>query len=927
MLMKLPSRWLVVFGSLFLLALVQFPTPNVSAESGGPRITPISGGVQLDWSGALPDLRALGADDSAMPLVTIGNVQLPARLVALRVVGDAPLAPRIDRVTSVPWYGIARAAPKLVPQTADGPPRPDLAPTPDPALPAAPLVVLRESWMRGARIVVVALSPLFAEAGKTQAVTSLTATIPNAAPLQEDAATLLAADGPFLAAAPAPSNPLAGKGWRVRVTQTGIQSMTAAALTAAGVSLSNPALLHLYRNGAEVALEQRGSGASLELRFYAPAPGDRWNAADTYWLALENTNGRRMAPPRSALPGAATLSPFVWVSGVWRNNKLYDSVLPGPDGDHWYAADLRIAPAPPGQPTPAPVTATAVVTPSLPLTGGTATVTVAGSSYLDAAHTLQVAIGGTTNTATWSGTGDWAHTLSFATPATTMLLSLPPVSGPDGYELDSVAWQLPATLNANGHGATFTGRDGTWRYQMTNVAATQTLYDVTDPSAPVALTIPTGTNPLFEDGPSAHAYVLAGNGTLFTPSISRSTAADLSTPGNLVYITPAVFQNALAPLVARRQAQGYRVRVIDVQAIYDAWSFGQIAPTAIRNFLRYAAANWSTPPTAVTLVGDGTSDPLNYTKHDNITFIPPYLAMVDPWLGETACEPCYARLDGDDPTLDSLPDLMLGRLPARSTTELAALVAKLIAYETSPLDLSWRSRSLYVADNFRDAQNVTDGAGDFAAFADASIAQQPKNVQISRMYYDPSTAAIGVPWRERDAVRAYQRTVAALNEGDGLVSYIGHASPFQWATTELDKSPPYLLGQYDPDDLTNGPRQPIILEMTCMTSAFQTPTFGGTIDERLVLNPSGGAIAVWGPTGLGVAHGHDTLQRGFLNALWAAPPLKAMVGQLTNAGSLELFTKGVCCQDTLATYLLLGDPAMPARVQTAQRMYLPVVRR
>jgi len=79
-----------------------------------------------------------------------------------------------------------------------------------------------------------------------------------------------------------------------------------------------------------------------------------------------------------------------------------------------------------------------------------------------------------------------------------------------------------------------------------------------------------------------------------------------------------------------------------VQAIYDAWSFGQISPDAIRAFIRYAAATWNRAPTVVTLVGDGTSDPLNYTKRDNISFIPPYLAMVDPWIGETACETCYA---------------------------------------------------------------------------------------------------------------------------------------------------------------------------------------------------------------------------------------------------------------------------------------------
>ena len=107
-----------------------------------------------------------------------------------------------------------------------------------------------------------------------RAVTALQATIPGAAPLAQDAAGLLAQAGPFLAGAPGPSNPAAScAAWTVRVAQAGIQRLPAATLTAAGVSLSNPALLHLYHAGVEVALEQRGSGASLELRFFR---ADSW---------------------------------------------------------------------------------------------------------------------------------------------------------------------------------------------------------------------------------------------------------------------------------------------------------------------------------------------------------------------------------------------------------------------------------------------------------------------------------------------------------------------------------------------------------------------------------------------------------------------------------------------------------------------------
>jgi hypothetical protein len=111
--------------------------------------------------------------------------------------------------------------------------------------------------------------------------------------------------------------------------------------------------------------------------------------------------------------------------------------------------------------------------------------------------------------------------------------------------------------------------------------------------------------------------------------------------------------------------------------------------------------------------------------------------------------------------------------------------------------------------------------------------------------------------------------------------------------------------------------------MTCLTAAFQTPAYSATtIDERLLL-ASGGAIAVWGPTGLGVAHGHDALQQGFQTALWSAPPMTARIGTLTAAGYLDLFTNGSCCQDALRTFALLGDPLTTARIRPAQRMYLP----
>ncbi len=872
-----------------------------------------SGGVHIEWR----DVTAQA--NNAAPLVTISGVRLPARLVALQVAGDAPLMPRIERVVSEPWAGSPALAEPIVPQLPGGAPRPDLAALPSAALPDSPVVLLREARLRGQRIAVLALSPFFSTASGPQALRELALTVPNAALLVDDPTSLLETqEGPFLASAPAP-NPAAGNGWKIQVVAAGMQRLTASALAAAGVPLGSPSLLQLRFDGAPVALEQRGSGNSLELRFYAAAPGDRWNRTSTYWLTLGSTPGLRMAT-RSVAPAGAALSGFAFERGSWQNPHLYDSLLAGPDADHWFSADMRSGPG-----SPAAVT-TAQITPTLPLVSSTATLTVTGSSYLKSAHTLQTTLAATTRTATWSGTGDWSHVLTFPAPGKTITLKLPTSAQPDGYEIDGVAWQVPVSLNLGGRGAAFAGRAGTWRYQFANVPAGGSLYDVSNMLVPELLNGWQATS-TFQDGPATHLYVLAGAGTLFTPSIARSPAYDIATPARVLYIGPAALHSAIGPLVAQRRAQGLSVRVIDTQAIYDRWGYGQVSPVAIRNFLRYAAAAWANPPVAVTLVGDGTIDPLNYTGRTNRNDVPPFAANVDPWIGETACEQCFARLDGDDPTLDELPDLALGRLPARSADAMAALVNKLVAYETSPLNLFWRSRNVYVADNFRDAQNNADSAGDFAAFADASAALQPAGIRVDRIYYDPSPSAPAQPWREPNAETAYARTRALLAAGAGLANYVGHGSQFQWAVTDFNATPPYLLGQYDPDELGNGARQPIVLEMTCLTGAFQTPSYAGTIDERLLLNPNGGAIAVWSPTGQAVAHGHDLLQRGFYQKLWGSPPLSARVGNLALAGYTELFANGTCCQDTIATYALLGDAMQIARVMPGNMLYAPVAQK
>jgi hypothetical protein len=781
------------------------------------------------------------------------------------------------------------------------------------------VTLLREARLRGRRVAVYAVRG-GEQANATAAADLARAIGPAARPL--DTAGLAAVGtAPFATGAPAPDPAAAGPAWKLQVAEAGVQWLDRAALAAAGLDLAqtDASRLQLRHRGGEVALEEVWAGNTLSgLRFYAE-PGDRWNATAVYWLTLGDGPGLRMAR-RDGTPGGAPVVTTAIERGSWRDYSLYESRQPGPDGDHFFSGDLRTAPAGDGG-EPALVSAT--ITTALPAAAGPATLTVGGGSVAGGAHSLRVALAGEAQAYTWSGRGSWSASLSFAARGGQAGIALLPGPAADAVLVDEVAWELPVALELGGRGARFVGQAGRAAYRLAGLPAGAAVFDVSDPARPVRIAFPGDS---FEDNaPAPRPYVVAGPGTSHTPSVLAHTPVDLRRPldADALYIAPGALLDQLGPLLEHRRAQGLRVAAVATEAIYDTWGGGELDPEAIRSFLRYAAETWAVAPTSVTLVGDGSSDPRDYLGHGNPTLVPPYLAAADPWLGETACETCYGRLDGADPLADGLPDLAVGRIPAKSAAELEALVAKILAYERSQSPGLWRATVAFVADN-------PDLSGNFPAAAESSVALQPASVRIARAYYDPA-AAPGDPYREADPLRALARSMGSFDAGAAVLHYIGHGQQFQWAYTAPPSQPgaptdkQHLLGLYGVDELRNGPWLPVVLSMTCLTGAFQFPTFSGTvIDERLVARPDGGAIAAWSSTGLGVLYGHEALQRGFYRALWAAPG-QATLGALTTAGYLELFTTETCCQESIGTFALLGDPLTAPRVDLeAHALWAPL---
>jgi hypothetical protein len=412
---------------------------------------------------------------------------------------------------------------------------------------------------------------------------------------------------------------------------------------------------------------------------------------------------------------------------------------------------------------------------------------------------------------------------------------------------------------------------------------------------PDAITV---TDPVGDGG---NRYLLAADEAIQLPT-QLHLATDLQPISGADYliISPALFTPALADLIALRQSQGLQVAVADLQAIYDAFD-GRLTPAAIHAYLQTAYATWNPRPTYLLLVGDGTYDPKLYRADSKKTLLPPYLADVDPWMGETAADNRYALLDGDD----ILPDLLVGRLPVNTITETQIIVGKIVGYETDPPAGGWNGNVIFVAD-------ATDAAGDFAANSDALAATFVQSPFTPRpIYYAPPAITV---------TETQQSILGQWNAGAGLIVYSGHSSMHQWAARRL----------FHLDDIAalhNTGRLPVVLEMTCFTGFFHAPG-GTTLDESLLRAAGGGAVAVWGSTGLGVASGHQPLAQGFLASVFQRQD--GTLGAATLSGKLALMASGSSALDLMDTFTLLGDPATRLNlvlIPWTDYTYLPVIQR
>ena len=734
---------------------------------------------------------------------------------------------------------------------------------------------------------------------------------------------LLSSLGILVNALWSPDTGAQGTAYKILVEEEGIYRLTGDYLANNGVDVAAMDLsqLRIYNLGAEIAINVYDQNAddtldnSDYIEFYGQpvaASYAKYSRYNVYWLVTAGgTSTARRMPEIDGTPAAAAAATTHTHTVHYEEDEYYMGIAPGDDAlDRWFFDDLVLGSAFTSTPDPVPVDFTV----NLSGIAGQSSLTISMWGFYDTYHDVEVQINGVfANIANWSGIAFHEVTLDgidlLEGDNTITLICNPDM---DIVIVDWLEVTYPRMFEAANNNLKFS-HDSGYRYQIDGFNANNlVVFDISDPRDVAKVTDYqiTGTDPYtleFEPpanpGASETYWVLPPASSMVPVELIEDTAADLADSTNgadYILITHRdlgwdVNGDAygwLNDLVDLREDQGLRVKVVDVADIFDEFSYGMTSAAAIRNFLSYAYSNWQPPaPQYVLMVGDSSYDFRDNLQLGVTYYVPAYLTFTR-FMGETVTDEWFVRISGDD----AVPDLYIGRLPAESQADAAAMVNKILTYETSPNDKTWQKNTLLIADNQSEAYEA-----DFETMNEDAADLLPAAMNAPfKGYLNDYLAASGLTADIK----------ARINAGSLIVNYSGHGSLQRWAGEKV-----FQIS--DIDDLTNAGKYPFVVSMTCLNGYFGylRPLDGPqpSLGEALIKADGKGAIAALMPTAMTSTGGQHILDVALFESIFQKD-IRQLGPAIADAKQTLLANGAAAYEEISKTFILFGDPALVLQV-------------
>lgn len=653
--------------------------------------------------------------------------------------------------------------------------------------------------------------------------------------------------------------------YKIPVAKNGIYRLTRAQLMAAGVpSFIDPRTIKVYHRGVEQAVYvegesdsqfnandflefygRRNDGALDEMLFNSPTdqPHKLYNLfSDTtaYFLTYGGAHGKRANS--TSQPGNNPAETFHWDEKLVIYHDQYSSgvdygeiqLTAFESGEGWMSPQLLQ-----GQ------------TGDFVISGISNTVPLAGLPKLEVVltgrgpynHSLEISAGSRViSNEVVNGFGSITFTSdlqwSDISPSGQLQLRVR-VSGENGLparaSVGYVKVVYPQALSFGGSNEkAFILNENTSGVSTVNVQsppAGAVVYDVTDPNSVIRIPATVSSTLDFVVPNSTSPRSIFASNTFITPSIKRVSFRSINPAAqDYVIITHPSLRKPVAgytdPVKAfgeyRSQPQGgsFDTLIVNIDQLYNQFSYGETTPLAIFNFLKYLNAGGL--PKYLFLIGKGLD--VNYKYYRDPAAFPQFKDLV-PTAGYPASDMKFsAGLSGS-----AGPAVATGRLSAIGPADVAAYLNKVKEFEAQPFDNLRRKNILHLSGGLysNEPQQFRSILQQFAVTAESfrlggnvkAIAKQSTDIEVINVAEE-------------------------VNKGLNLITMFGHSSPSS-ADFDIGLVTDPLMGY------NNKGKYPALLLNGCLAGSYflNASIFG----ENWINTPDRGAIGVIAHSSLGFA--------------------------------------------------------------------------
>ena len=346
-----------------------------------------------------------------------------------------------------------------------------------------------------------------------------------------------------------------------------------------------------------------------------------------------------------------------------------------------------------------------------------------------------------------------------------------------------------------------------------------------------------------------------------------------------------------------------RTMAVDVQKIYNEFSSGVQDITAIKDFLRHLwkkAPQEEDRPEFLLLFGDASYDFKNRIV-PNTNQIPIYQSQKSFSLYSSfSTDDFYGFMDDDEGNnlRAKKLDLCIGRIPVNTISEAQSVVNKILSYSHPSNSRGvWRKKVLFVSDDVDAGWEAV-----LTSIPDA-IAQRIDTMypflDVQKMYSDSYEQNSSSGSQSYPDLRL--ELIQNINDGNLVTAYVGHGGEVGWSSENI-------LQLNDTKTFNNGNRLPLFITVTCEFSRLDDP-LRTSAGEHLLLNSSGGAIALLSTTRIVYVDGAATLNDSIFRVVFEKEN-----NRFKTFGQILRSAKNSTYSSDKLRFSLLGDPALRLNV-------------